>query len=407
MAGAFGIREQSGIGLGTEFAGAAAGSAGLSSMFWNPATITMNPGWTSEFNASYIAPSAKINPISPTPTAIFGASGDIGESAVVPATYSAYQLTDQLWVGLSSTAPFGLITKPRDSWAGQVYSRSSKVFSANFNPIVGYKVNDWLSIAGGPVIQYFQTTLKSASGVAPTAPSLILKGDDVGFGFTAGATITPWAGTAIGVGYRSSIHQEVEGSLRTPLAYIPASVALNLPDSVNVGLRQAVTDRLTLDFGFEFTNWSRLKVQGVQANANGAILTTVPLSYKDGYFYSVGAEYQWDPRWSFRVGVAYEESPVDISNRSTRLPDTDRVHVGLGTTWKYNEKISVSASYSHIFAVGNTNIRITPGNTTYASVGLPFLATTDTSADIVSVALNYRWDNPPVVEQRAPIVRKY
>jgi len=39
-AGAFGLREQSAAGQGLSFAGAAAGGAGLGSMFWNPATMT-------------------------------------------------------------------------------------------------------------------------------------------------------------------------------------------------------------------------------------------------------------------------------------------------------------------------------------------------------------------------------
>jgi long-chain fatty acid transport protein len=406
-AGAFGIREQSAIGLGLEFAGAAAGSAGLSSMYWNPATITMSPGWQSEYNISYISPDASIRPVAPTPTLGFGGSGDIGESGVVPASFTSYQINENIWVGLASTAPFGLITKPNDVWAGQVYSRTSKVFSVNFNPIIGFKVNEWLSIAGGPVIQYFKTTLKSATGIAPTAGSIILKGDDVGFGATAGVTLTPWKGTEIGIGYRSSINHEVDGSLATPVSWTAAHVSLNTPDMVNVGIRQTITEQLKLDFGFEFQNWSRLKVPGVVADANGRILGTVPLAYKDGYFYSIGAEYQWDPRWAFRVGVAYEESPIDQSNRSTRLPDTDRVHVGLGATYRWSEKLAVTASYSHIFAVGNSNIALVPGNPSYTAVGLPFAATTETSADIVAVALNYRWDNPPTIQPAAPIIRKY
>src|SRR4051794_20865554 len=44
QAGAFGIREQSTEAQGLAFAGAASGSGGVSSIFWNPATITMNPG---------------------------------------------------------------------------------------------------------------------------------------------------------------------------------------------------------------------------------------------------------------------------------------------------------------------------------------------------------------------------
>ena len=46
-AGAFAIREQSTYGQGTSFAGVAAGGS-LSSMFWNPATMTQFKGIVSE-----------------------------------------------------------------------------------------------------------------------------------------------------------------------------------------------------------------------------------------------------------------------------------------------------------------------------------------------------------------------
>ena len=49
-AGAFGLREQSTQAQGMAFAGAAAGSGGVSSMFWNPAVITMRPGFVTEQN---------------------------------------------------------------------------------------------------------------------------------------------------------------------------------------------------------------------------------------------------------------------------------------------------------------------------------------------------------------------
>ena len=65
-AGAFGLREQSATAQGLSFAGAASGSGGLASMFWNPATITMAPGWQSEFDASVIIPEIKIKPLAPT-----------------------------------------------------------------------------------------------------------------------------------------------------------------------------------------------------------------------------------------------------------------------------------------------------------------------------------------------------
>ena len=53
-AGAFAIREQSTYGQGTSFAGVAAGGS-LSSMFWNPSTMTQFKGIVSEsgFSATH------------------------------------------------------------------------------------------------------------------------------------------------------------------------------------------------------------------------------------------------------------------------------------------------------------------------------------------------------------------
>lgn len=407
-AGAFAVREQSATAQGYSFAGAASGSGGLSSMFWNPAAITMMPGWHSEWHLSLIIPRVEIDPLTPTPTLQLGGSGDIGQDALVPTGYSSYQVNDQLWVGLSNSAPYGLVTDPRQNWAGQVYSRSSRIFSLNVNPVVGYKVNDWLSVAAGPSLQYFDIRLKRAVAVTPNAPSLTLEGDDIGFGFTAGATITPFAGTTIGIGYRSAIHHELEGSLEGPPAAIggvpslPIRAKLRTPDQITVGLSQAITPDLTVHAGFEWTNWSLLKEPLITGPTG--VVSTLPLHYDDGFFYSLGMDYRLSPQWVVRAGVAYEQSPIDTAIRSTRLPDNDRIWVSVGAGYQWSEKLSFDISYTHIFTK-ETDIRIVPGQQDFA--GLPFLADVDASTDIVSVSLRYRWDDPKVAIPAAPIVRKY
>src|SRR6476660_10295684 len=62
-AGALAIREHSTYGQGTSFAGVAAGGS-LSSMFWNPATMTQIPGVVSETVVSGIFPYANNTPVS-------------------------------------------------------------------------------------------------------------------------------------------------------------------------------------------------------------------------------------------------------------------------------------------------------------------------------------------------------
>jgi long-chain fatty acid transport protein len=426
LAGGFAVREQSAQAQGMSFAGAASGSGGLGSMFWNPATITMNPGWQSQYSASIIVPNAEIQPLPGTsPLAAFPAfsgnfvpSGDIGQDAILVSGYSSIQINDWLWIGNSTSAPYGLVTKPHDVWSGQVYSRSSKILTFDINPIIGIKVNEWLSIAFGPELQYFTTTLKRATGPTATAGSAILRGDSFGGGFTAGATIRPWAGTVFGVGFRSSIHHELDGSLKPAVGlYIPVKAKINTPETVTVGLTQSIWPNLRVNLGLEWANWSRLGTSPVVAQATipglaayGLAVTTLPLNYKDGYFYSAGLEYDWNQRLTLRAGVAYEDSPITDRIRSTRLPDNDRVWLSIGGSYKWNEKLSFDVAYTHIF-VRDTPIRIVPGHQDFSAApvafgGLPFVGDVDARVDIFSVGLKYRWDTPSIPIPAQPVVRK-
>ncbi len=233
FAGAFGIREQSTTGLGLSFAGVAAGSGVGSSIFWNPATITDLPGIRSEWDLSVISPSADLKAEPPTPTAAFGNAGDIGLTGGLGSSDSTYQVNDQFWLGLAVTSPDGLSTKTNYNWAGQVYGRSGHIISFDATPTVGYKINDLASVAASP--SRFQVRLTRALGVLPNAPGAILDGDNIGVGYTLGATIKPTAWTEIGVGYRSSIHHDLSGDLTTPLSVLPSKAKLNTPDQVTVG----------------------------------------------------------------------------------------------------------------------------------------------------------------------------
>ena len=87
QAGGFALREQSATAQGYSFAGAASGSGYLSSMFWNPAVITMMPGVWSEGHASLIIPRVDINPLPSVPTFALGGSGDIGQDAILASSY--------------------------------------------------------------------------------------------------------------------------------------------------------------------------------------------------------------------------------------------------------------------------------------------------------------------------------
>jgi len=421
-AGAFGLRDQSAIGLGMSFAGAGAGAAGVSSMFWNPATVTMRPGWVSEQNLTFINLQGDIRTLPGTsaPYSALPGSGDIGKGAVLPSGATSYQLNDRLWIGIQTGAPFGLVTKPRDVWAGEAYGRSNRIFSLAFNPVVGFKVTDWLSVAAGPNIEYFRLTLRQAVPLTPllpatALPSSFIKGDSWGVGFTAGALITAPTGTTLGVGYRSSVHHDIDGSIGVPLlALAPLAgqvrAKLNTPEKVTAGITQVISPVFRMSLGFEWDNWSRLGDVGIVSKTLGVTVNHLPLRYKDGYTYSLGGEYDWSPNLTLRAGVSYEQSPIDFENRSVRLPDADRVGLSIGASYRWNEKLLLTAGYQHLF-VERGRILAGAGRDYNVSNALgqsiAFAGVADGSADIVSVGFRYQFGEPAVVAAPAPLVRKY
>ena len=469
-AGAFGIREQSATAQGESFAGVAAGSGGLSSMFWNPATITMTPGIQSEAHGSIIIPYANIEPDFATRSEIAGLgstivpvpptgplagrlgsfgpfgsapldSGNIGQTALVPSSYASYQISDRVWLGLSVNGPFGLVTKADPFWAGQIYGRSSRVFTLNATPTIGVKLTDWLSIGAGVQVQYMDVNLSRAvpapiglstfqrnallargatlaqinqlnasiaglTAVSLLAPSGRIKGDDINVGYMLGATLTPWVGTEIGVGFRSSINHELEGSISPALGLVePVRAPVNLPEIVTIGLSQQVGAQWKFLAGYEWTNWSRIKDIPIVNKLDGEVETTLNFRYRDGHFYSLGAEYQWSPWFTLRAGVAYEVSPITNRTRSVNIPDNDRVWASIGLGYKLSEKLSFDASYSHIF-VKSSPVRLVPGNPQFVDP-LFFTGGAKPTVDIVSLAIKYRWDNPQVAIPAEAVVRKY
>ncbi|MFC0219217.1 OmpP1/FadL family transporter [Pseudochelatococcus lubricantis] len=398
IAGSFALREQSARGLGLSFAGVGAGSGGLSSAFWNPATITMNPGLTFESSVTLVAPQSTIKPDLYTLGTVRAAggvprdSGNISQAGVLPASTAAIQLNDRFWLGLTTNTPFGFVTKPNQDWAGQVYGRTSKVFSLNATPIIAYKVNDWLSLGAGIQVQYLDVTLRQASGIGFGAPNVSLEGDHTGVGYVLGATLTPAEGTVIGLGFRSSIHHELDGSLLPrPGVSVPVRAKVNLPEVLTLGLSQRIDERWTLLAGVEWTNWSRLNRVAVVNKVTGTPATALKFQYDDGWFFSLGAEYKVDDRLTLRGGLGYELSPISDAVRNVRIPDADRLWTSLGASYRWNDKLSFDVSYAHLF-VKPAPVRIVPGHPDY--VGLPFVADLKPSADIVSVGMRYRWDDP-------------
>jgi long-chain fatty acid transport protein len=339
LAGGFAIREQSTIGQGMSFAGVAAGGGGLSSLFWNPAvSADYNEfGFISENNAALILPYAKSD---------LG-SGNIGELAVVPAGYMSYALTDQITIANSVNAPVGLTTDAPNIWAGSPLGDRSAVKTYNVNPSVSYRFNDMLSVGVGAQIEYM--SVKLTSSTFPAGVQFFdAQGGDFGFGFTAGVLFKPTDTTDIGLGFRSSISHQLEGEAMIGAANPDIRAGFKSPETVTFGIRQKVTDDLTLLGGVEWANWSRFKELRIE-NTAGAPLVVSPFAWKDSWHFSLGGEYAYNEALTLRAGAAYEKSPVPDATRGVRAPDNDRTWLSVGASYKFTDNMTANLAYSYVF----------------------------------------------------------
>lgn len=354
-AGGFAPHEQSAVFQGTSFAGSAAGGA-LSSMFWNPAALGQFNGVNAESAYSLILPETEMTATGGSLFVGFPAasrsSGDIGDTAVLPASYFSYQLNDQIVLGMSINAPFGLTTDPRNStWVGAPLARESKIETYNFAPTISYRLTPGILIGAGLQIEHIRARLARAF-VSPFSPdNVVVKGDDTAVGFTAGVLVTPAAGTSIGIGIRSSIDHEIEGSLFSTngAVFVPSVTAdLETPEIVTASLRQAIAPDWTLLGTVEWTNWSR--VQALVVRSGGATIDSLSVGYDDGWFFSAGLEHAYSNALTLRGGVAYEISPADdAESRIVQVPDADRVWLSAGASYKYSEWTTLDFAYSHVF----------------------------------------------------------
>ncbi len=354
QAGGFAIREQSAEFQGSAFAGHAAGGAGLSSMFWNPATLTLGKGFRSEYNISLIVPYSRDKSVLASIPGVGTDTGNIGRTAIVPTSYTSLQLTDSLWLGLGVNAPFGMKTKNRATAVTAIAGYKSEIVTININPVVAYRFNDHVSVAAGLQINYMEGDLSTTGNAALGIPATRVKGDDWGLGATVGLLLTPREGTRIGIGYRSRVRHTLKGHLLvTGLGTGSAAVKHTLPDMITVSLRQRLTERLDLLASYEWTNWSLFRTFTVVSSLPGSPFVTA-YNWKDSHFISLGGEYAWSDSLTLRAGYAFEKSPVPDSTRGTRVPDNDRHWLSVGASWRPDDGLTLHAGYSHLFVKKGT-----------------------------------------------------
>lgn len=385
-AAGFALIEQNVSGMGTAYAGAAATADSVGTLFFNPAGMTRLPGTHAGAGGHVILPK---NEFSNTNTSFVvggapiggGNGGDASDLAVVPHINLTHQLGATTWVGLAINVPFGLTTEYDPTWVGRYHAIKSAVETININPSIAFKVGRRLSLAAGINAMYLDGEFTNAidfgtlnqipvaagglgGALGPAGPGqadgrAAVEGDSWGFGFNFGALLEPSDDFRIGAHYRSEVEQEIRGdatfSLPAPaLATIFSDTAVgadvDLPASASLSIYHRLNQRWAWMGDYTWTGWSSIpELRFDFANSLPDGVTT--FSWKDTSRFSLGTSYRpADSDWTYRFGVAYDESPIkDAHSRTPRLPDADRIWVAIGAGFAPSDDFTIDIGYSHVF----------------------------------------------------------
>ncbi|HDG1691206.1 TPA: long-chain fatty acid transporter FadL [Kluyvera georgiana] len=401
----FQLNEFSSSGLGRAYSGegAIADDAGNASR--NPALIMMFDRPTFSAGAVYIDPDVNISGRSPA-----GNSTDadnIAPTAWVPNVHFVMPINDQFGWGASVTSNYGLATEFNNSYAAGMYGGKTDLQTANLNLSGAYRLSSNWSFGLGFDAVYAKAKIERYAGEAsglipPGAGPLVgvtgpdsqiahLKGDEWGYGWNAGILYELDKNNRWGLTYRSEVKIDFDGDYKssitatgnqllagagiTGLPYgtdgrtINGSLTLNLPEMWEISGYNRVDPQWAIHYSIAYTSWSQfqeLKATG----SNGQELFYKDESFKDAYRIALGTTYYYDKTWTFRAGIAFDDSPVPANHRSISIPDQDRFWLSAGTTYAFNEdaSIDVGASYMH-----GQNVTIQEGDYTFKSEGKAWL----------------------------------
>lgn len=360
QAAGFALIEQNASGMGNAYAGAAAVAEDASTIFFNPAGMSLIEGPQLVVAGHVIAVSADFSGTGSRPVALgggtFSGTGDPGDTAIVPNLYFSMPVNERMHVGIGVNVPFGLTTEYDDNWVGRFQGIKSELMTINVNPSISYKLSPAVSIGAGINYQQADVELTNASVTGAGEGRTKLEADDDAWGWNVGALFQVAQATRIGVSYRSTVDYSLEGNATTvaagaiqPAGTFAAQADATFPDMFSLSLMQAMNDRLTILADATYTRWSELEAVRVVDGA-GNTRDVLDFNFEDVWRYSIGANYMWNDQWILKAGLAYDQSPVkNAQTRTVRLPDNDRTWIALGAQAKVGQNGRVDLGYAHLF----------------------------------------------------------
>jgi long-chain fatty acid transport protein len=430
FAAGFQINETSPKLQGQAMAGSGSDVDDVTAIFNNPALLATVKHQQIYIGNAMIAPHVSMKnasgkntlssfPISQSITGAPSQKSVVPTQPLVPDVYYAMHLSPQWSTGFSITAPWGLKTSYDADSLVKTMAQTTSLKAINFAPSIAYQLNSKWNVGLALQAQYVDvdfsqfTPNPNVVGLPPSKPT-DLKGDAWGYGYIIGALYTPQQGTELGLSYRSQIDYQLKGhgtqytigtfpggveprcdanGLMSGTCDTSVSAEMNTPAVLNLSASQVIDPKWKLHTTLQYTFWQSLKDIDIKMPEAWFKTSDITLNWKNSILLAFGTDYKLNKRWTFRGGMATDQTPTNDIDRDPRIPDSNRFWLTAGTSYHINKNMRIDAAYEHIFmasqSIDKTVVTKVPQSNDTVTTNIQ--ADYAGSADILALGFNWNF----------------
>jgi long-chain fatty acid transport protein len=354
--------------IGLANAGAAARAQGPATLASNVAGMAWLPGTQITAGAQVLHGNLDFE-LDENTNVTGGNSGNAMEWAPGGSLFVTRELDHGWSVGFASYGDFGLNLDYEDSWSGRYFLQNGELLGMSLMPALAYRLNEQWAFGVG--LRAFYANLDSQLAVNNNPLGLLERPDgqlkyqdhDWGYGANLGVIYAPHPGTRVGLSYTSEIDIDFEDGLDLqgvgPVATqvlrdrgildADTQIDMHVPQTLTLSLYHQLDEQWALLASANWQDWSRFGEVGVDLDSSKPRSATLDANYQDTWHLSVGAQFRFDPRWLWNVGIGYDSSPVDDDDRSLTVPMTENWRFGTGLTYGLDAQTDLNLSYELVW----------------------------------------------------------
>jgi long-chain fatty acid transport protein len=331
--------------MGVAGAGANAVTSDASTSFHNAAGMTRIKGHELMGTAGVLNATVKFDPDGDTPIP-GGDGGSAGGPAPIIGGFYVHSLSDKWKLGANLITITAAILDYDDDWTGRYLNTEVTLLTMTFYPSIAYRVNNWLSLGGGPQIMYADLEMKAK--VPQPGPGgdgdVKIDGDDIAFGFGLGALFELSESTRFGVIYQSEIEPEFDGDVKLsgPGLSVNTDTEITLAKFIKVSGYHELNDQWALLGTLGWENWSEFENVNISTDSGSK---NIPRNWDDTWKFAAGLHFRPVEKWLLQLGFSYDTSPVDKEDRTPDMPIDRQIRYATGAQYKWSDHLSTGAQF--------------------------------------------------------------